>query len=139
MSISRAFSRYSKYCEVMVAMGMSLMSICCLRIRSSSRSSGPSYWSRWKLSGDDTIFHDSMGRTGRTFARKCDLWYTETSGMARLTVARGWCVATLFLCRLAAAAVALPAGPVLRVSTLDSANHPVVGVQVQLRLADALI
>src|ERR1035438_1417580 len=60
MSISRAFSMYSRYCDVMVAMGMSLMSICCLRIRSNSRSSGPSYCSRWKLSGEDTIFHDSM-------------------------------------------------------------------------------
>jgi hypothetical protein len=47
-------------------MGMSLMSICCLRIRSSNRSSGPSYWSRWKLSGN-TILHDSMRRTGRIF------------------------------------------------------------------------
>src|ERR1019366_4433066 len=47
----------------MVAMGISLMSICCLRIRSNNRSSGPSYCSRWKLSGEDTIFHDSMRRT----------------------------------------------------------------------------
>src|ERR1035438_93276 len=66
MSISRAFSMYSRYCDVMVAMGMSLMSICCLRIRSNSRSSGPSYCARWKLSGDDTILHDSMRRTDAT-------------------------------------------------------------------------
>src|SRR5260370_3012207 len=55
----------------MVAIGISLMSICCLRIRSSSRSRGPSYCSRWKFSGDefcgdDTTNHDSMGpRWGR--------------------------------------------------------------------------
>src|ERR1035437_8627568 len=63
----------------MVAMGMSLMSICCLRIKSSSRSSGPSYCARWKLSGEDTIFHDSMRRTNpqeftaRTLERELDL------------------------------------------------------------------
>jgi hypothetical protein len=59
--------------------------------------------------------------------------------MARLTVVRGWGVVTFFLCRLAAMDVAVPAGPVLRVSALDSSNHPVAGVQVQLRLADAVI
>lgn len=59
--------------------------------------------------------------------------------MARLTVARGCCVVTLLLCRLAVAALPLPAGPVLRVSTLGPANQPVAGVLVQLRLADALI
>ena len=63
MSISRALSMYSRYCDVMVAIGMSLMSICCLRIRSSSRSRGPSYCARWKLSGEDTTLHDSMRRT----------------------------------------------------------------------------
>ena len=57
--------------------------------------------------------------------------------MGGLTVARGWCVATLLLCRLAATEFVPPAGPVLRVSTLDSANQPVAGVLVQLRLADA--
>jgi len=59
--------------------------------------------------------------------------------MSRVTVARGWCVAALFLCRLAATEFPPPAGPVLRVSTLDAANQPVSGVQVQLRLADSLI
>jgi hypothetical protein len=59
--------------------------------------------------------------------------------MRRLTAVRGWCVVTLFLCRLAATELLPPAGPVLRVSTLDAANRPVAGVQVQLRLADALI
>ena len=54
-------------------------------------------------------------------------------------VARGWCVATLLLCRLAVAAPLPPAGPVLRVSTFDPASHPVAGVEVQLRLADAVV
>ncbi len=58
--------------------------------------------------------------------------------MARLTVVRGWCVAALFLCRLAAADLT-PAGPVLHVSTQDSANQPLAAVQVQLRLADTVI
>ena len=49
---------------------------------------------------------------------------------------RGLSVVMVLLSRLAAAA---PAGPVLRVSTLDRANHPVAGVQVQLLLANALI
>src|SRR5512141_1664564 len=35
------------------------MLISCFRIRSSSRSSGPSYCSRWKFSGDDTSIQDS--------------------------------------------------------------------------------
>src|SRR5260370_1311558 len=45
----------------MVAIGMSLILICCLRIRSSSRSSGPSYCSRWKFNGDDTVLRIPMG------------------------------------------------------------------------------
>jgi hypothetical protein len=59
--------------------------------------------------------------------------------MARSIVPRGFFVATLVLCRLAAAELVPPAGPVLRVSTLDPANHPVAGVQVQLRLTDVAI
>ena len=58
--------------------------------------------------------------------------------MAGLMVARGWCVLTL-LCPLAAAALASPAGPVLRVSTLDKASQPIPGVQLQLRLADSIV
>ena len=50
--------------------------------------------------------------------------------------ARGFCVAILLLCRLAATELAPPAGPIIRVSTLDAANHPVAGVVVQLRLAN---
>src|ERR1035437_2959668 len=61
----------------MAAMGMSLMSICCLRIKSSSRSSGPSYCARWKLSGEDTIFHDSMRRTSPNFRQHRPKEYTE--------------------------------------------------------------
>jgi len=53
-------------------------------------------------------------------------------------VARGLFVFTL-LCPLAAAAFVPLGGPVLRVSTLNAANRPVSGVQVQLRLADAII
>src|ERR1039457_6536049 len=53
-------------------------------------------------------------------------------------VARGLCVLAL-LCPLAPAAFVPPAGPVLRVSTLDKANQPVPGVQVRLSLADAAI
>src|ERR1035441_7443326 len=49
---------YSKYCAVMVAMGISLISICCFRIKSSNRSSGPSYSSRWRFKGEDTVLHD---------------------------------------------------------------------------------
>src|ERR1019366_2321677 len=83
MSISRAFSMYSRYCDVMVAMGMSLISICCLRIRSSSRSSGPSYCARWKLSGEDTILHDSMwGKRGHV------RWGRRTQRVPRLPTAR---------------------------------------------------
>jgi len=50
--------------------------------------------------------------------------------------ARGLCIPILLLCRLAATELAPPAGPILRVSTLDPANHPVAGVQLQLRRAD---
>src|SRR5258708_35541255 len=35
-------------------MGMTEILISCLRIRSSRRSSGPSYWARWKFNGRDT-------------------------------------------------------------------------------------
>jgi hypothetical protein len=58
--------------------------------------------------------------------------------MAGSMVARGLFVLAL-LCPLAAAAFIPPAGPVLRVSTMDAANRPVAGVQVQFRLADAVI
>jgi hypothetical protein len=58
--------------------------------------------------------------------------------MAGSMVARGLCVLAL-LCPLAPAAFVPPAGPVLRVSTLDKANQPVPGVQVQLNLAGAAI
>src|SRR5579862_511325 len=37
------------------------MLISCLRIRSSSRSNGPSYCSRWKFRGDDTSTKDNKG------------------------------------------------------------------------------
>ena len=57
--------------------------------------------------------------------------------MARM-VARSLCVWMFLLCRLAAAAF-LPAGPVLRVSTMDSANQPVAGVELQLRMTDAVV
>jgi hypothetical protein len=80
-----------------------------------------------------------MRRYGRRVHWRGDLCYTVTSGMGGFMVARGWCVATLLLCCLAAAELAPPAGPVLRVSTLDPSNQPVAGVQVQLHLADSLI
>src|ERR1700733_11975037 len=49
---------YSRYCAVMVEIGISLISICCLRMRSSKRSSGTSYRPRWTFKEDDTVFHD---------------------------------------------------------------------------------
>ena len=44
----------------------------------------------------------------------------------------------LVLCLSAARAFAPPAGPVLRLSVIDPANHPLPGVQVQLKVADQL-
>src|SRR6266700_875108 len=44
-SSSRIFSTYVRYCAVIFAIGMSQISMSCFRIRSSSRSSGPSYTS----------------------------------------------------------------------------------------------
>jgi hypothetical protein len=42
-----------------VAIGMFRISICCRRIRSSSRSRGPSYCSRWTFSGE---LEDASGK-----------------------------------------------------------------------------
>src|SRR5215470_652846 len=47
----------------MRAIGMSWILICCFRIRSSRRSSGPSYCSKWKFNADcDTSTQGNMRR-----------------------------------------------------------------------------
>src|ERR1700710_1754515 len=47
------------YWAVILAIGMSVISICCRRIRSSRRSRGPSKASKWKVNGDDTVLQNS--------------------------------------------------------------------------------
>jgi Carboxypeptidase regulatory-like domain len=51
---------------------------------------------------------------------------------------QGLYLAAFVMCHLAAAEMSL-AGPVLRVSTVDSSSHPVAGVAVQLLLAGQLL
>src|ERR1035441_6520963 len=80
-----------------MAIGISRISICCLRIRSSSRSSGPSYFSRRTSSGEDTVFNDDNMR-GREetpwWPRLVERGGPIPGGIAGLAfVVHGWLVA----------------------------------------------
>src|SRR6202022_603505 len=128
---------YVRYCAVIVAMGISLISICCLRIRSSRRSSGPSYCSKWKFSGDDTVFHHSMGDAakaefrlgpsgacvrGNLYAPRRVVYGTNKGSGTRVIGLRGYCFAVWLACGFSALGGAPPAGLSLGVSFLPHAR-----------------